>query len=249
MVDNSYHLPGKDGLPGNLFEGDKPYYLHDWQWYYPKVIKMIPDGSRILDIGSGRGGLPIYLRDKKGCKVTCMDMSKEAVSLCQQKGLKAIRKDIENNKIKGKWDIVIMTAVLEHLINPRYVLWKLRDNLVDGGYIILAQSNFSDLLSRLRYLIGYGAKYYEDPAVPGLDRGVAPSAHLHLFDKPTLARVLQLENYNPVDWAFATQPYAEASNPQLPFWRRFAAWVYHYSYERISTPLFSEIVIVKARKA
>lgn len=244
---SSYHLAGKQGLPGNLFEVDKPYYKHDWQWYYPKLLGMIPDKSSILDIGAGRGGFAQYLKNEKQCGVTALDMSPGAIKLCKDKGIFTLQKDIENEEIKGVWDIILMTAVLEHLINPRHVLWKLRNNITNGGFIILAQSNFLDILSRLRYLIGYGAKYYEEPATK-LDKGVAPCAHLHLFDKNTLARILQLEGYKPVTWAYASQPYSEAKNPALPWWRHLAAWLYHYSYEKISNPLFSEIIIVKAQK-
>jgi 2-polyprenyl-3-methyl-5-hydroxy-6-metoxy-1,4-benzoquinol methylase len=242
-----YHLKGKDGLPGNLFEACRAYYQHDWQWYYHKVIKMIPDRSKILDIGAGRGGLASYLQSIRYCDVTVCDMSDEAIVLCKQKGLKTIKADIENEPIKGKYDLILMTAVLEHLINPRHILWKLRDNLVDGGHIILAQSNFNDLLSRIRYLIGYGAKYYEEPAT-SLDRGVAPSAHLHLFDKDTLNRVLQLEGYKAVQWEYSTQPYSDAiaNNPNWGLLRKFVSRSYHTLYNSINNPLFSEIVIVKA---
>jgi len=243
-----YHVPGKEGLPGNLFEPDKPYYQHDWQWYYPKLIHMIPDNSSVLDIGSGSGGLALHLKDNKRCHVTCYDMSYEAVMMCREKGLEARVRDVENERVEGKYDVVIMTAVLEHLINPRYVLWKVRNHLRDNGHIILAQSNFSDLLSRLRYLIGYNAKYYEEPAT-NLDRGVQPCAHLHLFNQHELGRILQLEDFEPVEWAYATQPYSDAYNPDFKWYRRLVAWLYHTAYELIANDLFSEIVIVKARKA
>ncbi len=244
-----YHLQGKDGLPGNLFEVCREYYQHDWNWYYPKVIKMIPNGSKILDIGAGRGGLADYLHKNLNCKVTVCDMSTEAVRLCLAKDLECVKADIENETIEGKWDIILMTAVLEHLINPRHVLWKLRDNLVDGGHIILAQSNFCDLLSRVRHSIGWSAKYYEEP-MASFERGLQPSAHLHLFDRCSLEAVLRLEGYKPVQWEYATQPYSDAitDNPKWNQLRRFVSWSYHTLYNTISNPLFSEIVIVKARK-
>lgn len=244
-----YHLQGKDGLPGNLFEACREYYQHDWQWYYPKVIKMIPLYSKILDIGAGRGGLADYLQKNLNCDVTVCDMSQEAIILCQGKGLTCIEADVESQEIQGKYDIILMTAVLEHLINPRHVLWKLRDNLVDGGHIILAQSNFCDIVSRLRHLFGWSAKYYEEP-MASFERGLQPSAHLHLFDKRSLDSVLRLEGYHPVQWEYSVQPYSDAIkyNSKWSSLRRFVSWCYHTSYELISNPLFSEIVIVKAKK-
>lgn len=142
-----------------------------------------------------------------------------------------------------------MTAVLEHLINPRHVLWKLRDNLIDGGYTILAQSNFCDVLSRVRHLLGWSAKYYEEP-MASFESGLQPSAHLHLFDRHSLEAVLRLEGYSPVQWEYATQPYSDAiaDNPNWNPLRRFVSWIYHTLYNTINSPLFSEIVIVKARK-
>ena len=246
-----YHLQGKDGLPGNLFEVCREYYQHDWQWYYPKVVKLIPQGSKILDIGAGRGGLGIYLRDELKCDVTICDMSQEAIDLCKKKGLKCIKSDIETDKVQkyGKFDIVIMTAVLEHLINPRHVLWKLRENLIDGGHIILAQSNFCDILSRVRHLIGYSAKYYEEP-MASFEKGLQPSAHLHLFDRVSLEAILKLEGYQPIQWEYSTQPYSDAvrDNQKWSLLRKFVSWSYHSLYNSICSPLFSEIVIVKARK-
>jgi SAM-dependent methyltransferase len=244
---NQYHVPGKAGLPGNLFEPDKEYYKHDWQWFFPKVVQMIPDGSMVLDVGSGSGGLASYLKKNKNCTVVCCDMSDDAIRLCHEKGLRALKIDVENDNIPGRYDVVLITAVLEHLINPRHILWKLRNNLREGGVIILAQSNFSDILSRLRYLVGYDAKYYEEPAGKD-DRGVAPGAHLHLFSKHALQRLLYLEGYQVVAWDYDTQPYAEAYNPANPWWRNFVAWIYHATYNTIHNDLFAEIIIVKATK-
>jgi len=45
--------------------------------------------------------------------------------------------NIEIDKIKDKWDAILLLAVLEHLDNPNKLLQKLRNNLKDNGKIII----------------------------------------------------------------------------------------------------------------
>lgn len=63
--------------------------------------------GRILDIGAGAGGHAIVLQDK-GLQVTALDISGKAVSIMQQRGVKAcVQKDIFNYT-DGRYDTLLL---------------------------------------------------------------------------------------------------------------------------------------------
>lgn len=72
-------------------------------------------GKKILDVGSGPGNYAIYFKEK-GFNVTCLDVSQKMVDKCKEKGLIAIKGDIENPPFNSKtFDGVWACAILQHI--------------------------------------------------------------------------------------------------------------------------------------
>jgi len=186
---------------GRVFNKEIEFYRKDWHDYYPTIIRLVPPNSYVLDIGCGRGGLLKYLRDKLNCRVMGIDISDDAIRICKEKGIDAIRCDVEKDDIPGKYDVIILCAVLEHLIDPVSLLIKIRRNLREEGSVIIGVPNFSHLLARIQYLLGKNIQRYDDSPT-SMRLGIQPPGHIRFFNKATLSYILRKTGYEPIKWSY-----------------------------------------------
>jgi SAM-dependent methyltransferase len=103
---------------------------------YGKVIKYIPEGSIVCDIGCGKEGyflnkLSDRIKYGIGFDEKIKDQKRDKYELRQLKIIGNI--PLENEKC----DVVAMVAVLEHLSNPQRVLNESFRILKKGGRLIL----------------------------------------------------------------------------------------------------------------
>jgi methionine biosynthesis protein MetW len=232
----------KQKLP-TVFHKETYYYQQDWQDYYPTIIKLVRPNTHVLDIGCGKGGLLQYLRDTIDCRVTGLDVSDDAVTACKEKNIEAIKCDVEEDDIPGTYDVIILSAILEHLIDPLEVLYKLRDNLNDNGELIIGVPNFSHLLARLSYLRGKNVKRFSDNEKE-YKLGGQPAGHIQFFNKSSLSFLLNECQYQPVQWSYHKSVFSRQSKPiNRVMWEWMACKLY-----TIDHPLFSLFIAVEARK-
>ena len=53
------------------------------------VISLVPEGSRVLDLGCGDGSLIAHLRDERGCDVRGIELAPEQIASAISQGLSA----------------------------------------------------------------------------------------------------------------------------------------------------------------
>lgn len=234
----------KSQVGGNVFDSTREYYRQDWHDYYPTIIRLVPPNSRVLDIGCGNGGLLEYLRGKKNCQVIALDISDEAIKICKEKGIEAIRCDIERDKVPGTYDVIILSAVIEHLFDPLSTLSKVRNNLNENGCIIVGVPNFSHLLARIRYFLGKNVKRFGDTERDE-KLGIQPLGHIQFFNKATLIYLLERTGYKPIEWSYHKSQSLPADSRALP--RRMLSRIYHKLY-KIDHELFSGFIAVRAKR-
>jgi len=96
-------------------------------------------GKKILDLGCGAGDHSLYFKEQ-GLDVTSIDLSDEMIKLAKQKGLNAIKMDIEDLKFNANtFDGIWAACSLQHVQKkdlPR-VLFNLRDILKDKGILFI----------------------------------------------------------------------------------------------------------------
>lgn len=216
----------KDNLLFDESRGE--YYKQDWNEYYTAIINFVPPNSHVLDCGCGRGGLLMYLRDKKNCRVKGLDLSDDAIRICREKGIEVIKCDLDEDTLSGTYDVIILSSTLESLIDPISVLKKVRDNLNENGCIIVGVPNFSHLLARIQFLRGKSVKVFGNSKE---DRrlGIWGYDDIQFFNKPTLSRVLGKTGYKPVQWS-----YVKSSGL--------------FGLYKLDYALFSSFIVVKALK-
>lgn len=125
-------------------------YLSDQEdtyWGIQRFLteKNISRDANILEIGCGLGYLT-YSILKKGFKITGIDISKIAVENARKKfGDHYICHDVMeySKENKNKYDVIIMTEVIEHVEYPVKLIKALNEMVVPGGYIVVTTPNKS----------------------------------------------------------------------------------------------------------
>lgn len=101
--------------------------------------------ENVLSVGCAYGTLE-YILSKIGIKVTAVDIMPELHSkeMFKDMNIKFQKKNIETDKIDGKYDVIVLTDVLEHFnYNPLPVLKKLR-NACNKGILISTPAKETD---------------------------------------------------------------------------------------------------------
>ncbi len=112
------------------------------------MLAMTPKDARVFDIGCGNSRLPLALKEK-GCIVEVGDVSPIVLDGFKKAGIGASVIDLnelKNLKI-GKYDIVIMSEVLEHMSNPEEIISALKSHT---DYFLLTIPNSAFYPFRLR---------------------------------------------------------------------------------------------------
>ncbi len=117
------------------------------------ALERVPDGSRVLDIGAGPGGMARELV-KKHCDVTVVDEHAPAEAT---PGVTVLEQDLDTGLSfnPGRYDVLLMLDVIEHLKRPEDFLDKLRDNFDHSQKkLILTTPNVAFAPQRLMLLFG-----------------------------------------------------------------------------------------------
>ncbi len=111
---------------------------------------------KILDIGCGAGTICFYLASR-GHDITGIDISQKAVNECRrsakQLGINAaefIRLDFPREKLKNrKYDIVILTEVIEHIEDDYLAIKEISRLLKPNGLLVLSTPSINAPLHKL----------------------------------------------------------------------------------------------------
>ena len=105
----------------------------------------IEPGQRALDIGSGWGGLGLYLAKTAGCEVTGVTLSAEQLKISQERAAKeglarSVRFEFKDyRKVTGRFDRIVSVGMFEHVGVNHYATYfrKVRDLLADDGVALI----------------------------------------------------------------------------------------------------------------
>jgi cyclopropane-fatty-acyl-phospholipid synthase len=102
-------------------------------------------GQRLLDIGSGWGGLGIYLAKIADCEVTGVTLSSEQLKVSRERAVKeglarAVRFEFQDyREIAGRFERIVSVGMFEHVGVNHYATFfrKVRDLLTDKGIALI----------------------------------------------------------------------------------------------------------------
>jgi cyclopropane-fatty-acyl-phospholipid synthase len=102
-------------------------------------------GQRVLDIGSGWGGLGIYLAKVANCDVTGVTLSSEQLKISRERALReglasCVRFEFEDyRKVAGRFDRIVSVGMFEHVGVNHYGTFfrKVRSLLSEDGIALI----------------------------------------------------------------------------------------------------------------
>ena len=106
------------------------------------IADLLPNNTRVLDVGCGDGSLMNLLNKEKNIEVRGLELEKSNVQECIYKGLPVIQGNAETELYQfpdQSFDYVVLSQTLQAFYNPDKVLKEL---LRIGKYVIVSIPNF-----------------------------------------------------------------------------------------------------------
>lgn len=148
---------------------------------YQVIYQIIESGSRVLDLGCGRGELLYLLAKEKNAKVQGIELDDAAIYKCVERGLSVFHGDIDSGLTEypdQSFDYVILNQSMQQVKRADFAI---EESLRVGKKVIVGFPNFVYLTGRLMFFF----------------RGKAPitkSLPYHWYDTPNL-RFLSISDF------------------------------------------------------
>jgi methionine biosynthesis protein MetW len=118
------------------------------------IASLVPQGSRVLDLGCGDGSLLALLQQQMGCTGYGVEIDDANVLACVQRGVDVIQLNLDEGLAMFEdrsFDVVLQVDTLQHLRNAETML---RETARVGRTGIVAFPNFAHWPNRLSVLRG-----------------------------------------------------------------------------------------------
>ena len=118
------------------------------------IAELVPEGSRVLDLGCGNGELLAMLRDRRGCSGYGVEIADENVLACTKRGGNVIQLNLEDGLAMFEdqsFDVVLQLDTMQHLRNTERML---RETARVGRIGIVSFPNFAHWPNRMRVVTG-----------------------------------------------------------------------------------------------
>jgi len=156
------------------------------------LMRLIPEKSRVLELGCASGYLSGYMEKMLGCTVTGLEADSTAVAIAQTRCKEVHHVDLDMlDALKiaesgAPYDVLLAAAVLEHLKYPENLLKQAHTLLAPNAIVIVSLPNIAYWAFRLKHLAG---------KFDYVDYGVMDRTHLHLYTVKTGRELLESAGY------------------------------------------------------
>jgi len=118
------------------------------------IAQMVPEGSRVLDLGCGSGELLAHLKNERGCSGYGVEIDDANVLACAQRGVNVTQLNLEEGLAMFEdrsFDVVLQLDTMQHLRNTEKML---RETARVGRIGIVSFPNFAHWPNRLHVATG-----------------------------------------------------------------------------------------------
>lgn len=167
-------------------------------------------GRRLLDVGAGSGIL-VEAAIGFGCEAQGIEPSEWLARQATNRNLPVSQGVLPHPEINGRFNLITMIDVIEHVSNPRDLLSSAAAHLTPGGVIVLVTPDVRSIVARL-----LGTRWWHYRL-----------AHIGYFDKMTLGLLCRECGLEPVawkrpGWVFPADYLIERLGEYIPIVRRLA---------------------------
>jgi SAM-dependent methyltransferase len=138
--------------------------------------RRMPAGGSFLEIGCASGDILERMQRAGSRDVQGIEISREACEQAWKRDLNVFHGTLDEFETEDKFDLVFMSHVIEHVLDPVATVAKIRTMLKPGGVLYLETPNVRALDSRL-WKSRWGLVHFP--------------RHLYLFDRSTVRRLLE----------------------------------------------------------
>ena len=118
------------------------------------IARLVPHGSRVLDLGCGDGAMLDYLQRHRGCSGYGIEISDANVLACVQRGVDVVQLNLDGGLTMfddASFDVVLQLDTMQHLRNTETML---RETARVGRIGVVSFPNFAHWPNRLSVLRG-----------------------------------------------------------------------------------------------
>ena len=118
------------------------------------IARLVPPGSRVLDLGCGDGALLSFLQRERGCTGYGVELDDANVLACVRRGVNVLQLNLDDGLAifeDNSFDVVLQIDTLQHLRNAETML---QETARIGRAGIVAFPNFAHWPNRLAVLRG-----------------------------------------------------------------------------------------------
>ena len=162
---------------------------------------------RVLEIGSENPSIPAYWSTQLNAPASeCMlvDINSHSKKVLQEAGFNVEVLDICTDKVPcdaGIFDVVILSEVLEHLLDVDSALSEIRRIISQNGIMVVTTPNLASWANRIQLLLGFQPLYTETGREWVFGRGPLirpnrPVGHLQVYTLPGLEGLLTYHSWN-----------------------------------------------------
>ena len=205
-----------------------------------EVLRGVKAPARIIDVGCGDGFATKVAADRNpGHHFAGLDWSSSSLKLARERGIEAVRASIDAPSLPlaaGSVDVVVMSEVIEHLVDTDSAIEAAHRVLKPGGSLLLSTPNLASWYNRGLLALGVQPIFSEVSLRGVYGRpGSQVAGHLHMFTRRALVEFLSAYRFTCVRVAGAR--YHDVPAVLRPVDRLFCAW-----------PSAASILLVHARK-
>lgn len=156
------------------------------------LMRLIPPGSRVLELGCATGYLSGYMEQKLRCRVVGLEFDAGAAAVAANRCSEVHVVDLdapgalEYASDSAPYDVLLAAAVLEHLKRPERLLYEARGLLRPGGILIASFPNVAHWRARLMLLSG---------RFDYAEYGLMDRTHLRFYTLRTGRQMLEAQGY------------------------------------------------------